>query len=515
MILAATSEVGMLTIPRPTRRVIAPILVVILCFCALCGYLLLEARRATYERAADVAKGLVTAIQADISRNIETVNLSLQGVADGLALPEFDRFDPMVRNMILFDRSAAARHLGRIAVLDENGKLWLDSQVLNPAPLDLSDRDYFQVHKNSSTAGLYISHPVFSRISGDERSSNRIVGVSRRISHADGTFAGVVVASLKLSYFEEIFRKITLGPDGSITLARSDGVALMRWPNSQDYIGVNLGRAQLFEELAGNREGRFDAVSVSDGRRRLFVYSQIGDLPLVIGVGQSTAEIYGHWRSYASTVGLLIVLLCATSAGLAFYLAREMGRRNAAEATLAVLATTDGLTGLSNRRSLKATFDREWRRAIRDQTPIALVMCDADLFKSYNDRHGHQAGDKLLQAIGIAMNRSIRRASDVAARYGGDEFFILLPATDADGGARLAEQVRRRLGTVCDEMDIAPAHLSIGVASMLPTLGDDQDALMSAADQALYRAKELGRDRIEVAQHQPKKPALIVNNAAA
>ncbi len=98
MTLSAKSEVRMLSLPRPTRRVIAPIVLLVLCFCAICGYLLLEARRSTYERAADVAKGLITAIEADIGRNIETADLSLQGAVDGLSLPEFDRFDPIVRN---------------------------------------------------------------------------------------------------------------------------------------------------------------------------------------------------------------------------------------------------------------------------------------------------------------------------------------------------------------------------------------------------------------------------------
>ena len=140
------------------------------------------------------------------------------------------------------------------------------------------------------------------------------------------------------------------------------------------------------------------------------------------------------------------------------------------------------------------------------------MMCDSDLFKSYNDSFGHQAGDRLLQAIGTAMNQCIKRGTDVAARYGGDEFAILLPSTSAEGGARIAELVRTRVAEICKSEGIAPSHLSVGVASMVPGPGDDQGALMSAADHALYRAKELGRDRIEVAPTRPQKPTLVATS---
>jgi diguanylate cyclase (GGDEF)-like protein len=271
-------------------------------------------------------------------------------------------------------------------------------------------------------------------------------------------------------------------------------------------LGLSLKGAELYKLLESARSGRFETTSVTDGVHRLVVYSQIGDLPLVIGVGQSTADIYAQWRSYARTIGLLMAVLCAISVVLALFLAREMQRRNAAETTLAILATTDGLTGLSNRRYFNEVITREWRRAMRERTQLALTMVDADLFKEYNDRHGHQAGDKLLQAIGTAMNQSISRGADVAVRYGGDEFAILLPATSAEGAARIAEQVRSRLTAICDEQGIAHARLSIGVASVVPMPEEDHDCLVAAADQALYQAKELGRDRIKVAASRAPKP---------
>jgi diguanylate cyclase (GGDEF)-like protein len=494
---------------RPVKRLVATIFVVALCFCAICGKVLLDARSAAWEHAGQVANSLVTTLASDISRNIESYDLSLRGVVDNLAYSEVTTISPELRQLVLFDRSATAKHLQTIALLDERGIVRLDARTPFAKPVDRSDRSYFQFHKNSKHFQLHISEPVTTR-----ETPTRLFVVSRRLSNPDGSFAGVVAGSVRLSYFQELFKGAALGPNGSISLTHTDGTQLARWPHQEELVGRNFKSGELHQRLAVARSGQFEAASVADGVSRLVVYSQVGELPLVIAVAQSSADIYAQWRGYAATIGLLILLLCMTSVALALYLAREMGRRNAAEASLAVLATTDGLTGLSNRRHFNEAIDREWRRAMRERTQLALVMCDADLFKGYNDRHGHQAGDQLLQAIGAAMNQSIKRGADIAARYGGDEFAILLPAASADGAAQIADQVSARLADMCDQLGITRSHLSIGVAAMMPMPGENQSSLMAAADQALYRAKELGRNRIEIAPGRVFKPTLVEHSAA-
>jgi diguanylate cyclase (GGDEF)-like protein len=142
------------------------------------------------------------------------------------------------------------------------------------------------------------------------------------------------------------------------------------------------------------------------------------------------------------------------------------------------------------------------------------MMIDADHFKPYNDRNGHQAGDKLLQMIAAAMSRSIRRSCDTAARYGGDEFAVLLPATEVDGAVMIAEKMRTCLAALCAENGDPATSLSIGIASVVPKPGSSFGELLAAADEALYRAKDNGRNRTETAPGQSAKTAFRSSRAA-
>jgi diguanylate cyclase (GGDEF)-like protein len=140
-----------------------------------------------------------------------------------------------------------------------------------------------------------------------------------------------------------------------------------------------------------------------------------------------------------------------------------------------------------------------------------MIKFDADLFKEYNERNGHQAGDRLLQTIGRSLAGSLKRSTDLAARYGGDEFAVLLPATPLDGAVRVAERVRECLAELCFACGIVEGNLSGGVAAMIPEAGENHTVLLAAVDQALHRAKQAGRNRIEAAPPRRDKPARVAN----
>lgn len=167
------------------------------------------------------------------------------------------------------------------------------------------------------------------------------------------------------------------------------------------------------------------------------------------------------------------------------------------------LSDTDGLTAIANRRKLKEHLEHEWRRLQREKKPLALLMCDIDHFKKYNDYYGHQAGDDCLKAVAGELAKRCRRAGDLAARYGGEEFTMVFPDTTTSGAQKLAEEIRLSVQqlTIKHEGSLTDDHvtISIGAASIVPSSESSVEMLLARADKALYAAKEAGRNRVVVA----------------
>lgn len=164
------------------------------------------------------------------------------------------------------------------------------------------------------------------------------------------------------------------------------------------------------------------------------------------------------------------------------------------------LSLQDGLTGLANRRRFDATLGEEWQRARRSGKPFTLVMCDIDFFKAYNDRYGHARGDEILVRVARVLQAELRRATDLAARYGGEEYALILPDTGAEDARGVVEQIRRGLGALALAHEGSPfgcVTASFGIACHLPHDGmSGVEELLIAADQALYRAKAAGRNAL-------------------
>ena len=177
------------------------------------------------------------------------------------------------------------------------------------------------------------------------------------------------------------------------------------------------------------------------------------------------------------------------------------------------LSSLDGLTGIANRRQFDKMLDQEWQRALRNCTELALIMIDIDFFKLFNDTYGHQAGDDCLKAVALTLDRIVHRPSDMVARYGGEEFAAILPETDIEGALRVAEKMRDTVARLNMRHDASKVSdkitLSIGVASMSPRGNEDPDILLAAADDALYRAKHAGRNRIEAADPDTALPPAV------
>ena len=164
------------------------------------------------------------------------------------------------------------------------------------------------------------------------------------------------------------------------------------------------------------------------------------------------------------------------------------------------LSFLDGLTNIANRRRFDEFLQIEWRRAVREAAPLSVILADIDFFKAYNDTYGHEAGDEILKKVAGALAATVNRPADLVARYGGEEFIVALPGTDAAGALVLAERLRAAVEAlaVAHSTSRAAAHvtISVGVATTIPERGAAPEALVAAADQALYEAKHDGRNRV-------------------
>ncbi|HTX60604.1 MAG TPA: diguanylate cyclase, partial [Verrucomicrobiae bacterium] len=192
---------------------------------------------------------------------------------------------------------------------------------------------------------------------------------------------------------------------------------------------------------------------------------------------------------------------CALHAGARLY--RDATTQD--QERYALLAYTDSLTDIANRRKFDEAFQREWSRAVREQAPISLLMLDVDYFKAYNDRYGHPTGDLCLQRVAHALQDAVHRPTDLVARYGGEEFVALLPQTGLAGAITTGEAMRQaiaRLRIAHEGSSLERVSLSVGIASTVPSGVDTLEMLMRAADEQLYRAKLGGRNRVAAAGYE-------------
>ena len=213
----------------------------------------------------------------------------------------------------------------------------------------------------------------------------------------------------------------------------------------------------------------------------------------LFGAGRFTLGWYVA-RSLSLVTGITVLVALLSE------LVAQAGRVSEVNGQLEQLLRTDALTGVANRRAFDAAMVHEWRRARREQTAVSLLMIDIDLFKGFNDRYGHPAGDLCLRNVARAVDGQLQRPADLGARLGGEEFVVLLPNTEEAGAIQVAERVRASvaaLGLVHAGSALGHVTISVGVATSRPfERSDDAQSLMDAADRALYRAKASGRNTV-------------------
>ncbi|VVN72052.1 GGDEF domain-containing protein [Pseudomonas fluorescens] len=496
-------SVSSATSPRPppvSRSVLILIVgssLTVIAILSIVTFLLIREHRSAELAATRSATNIVQLINADVLRNVELYDLSLKGLIAAAQRDDLKQVSPRIRHLALFDRAAGAPFKGDILLLDKYGEVIADSSLIKPKPANFADRDYFLAHAFNRDTGMFISRPFKYHCDCDERGEWRI-SFSRRVSSATGEFNGVGVASMRLVYFDRLFNSLNIGNDSTINVINRDGIMLAQHPlRNKDLIGKNFSARRNVERILREGTGSFSGVSSVNGESRLFTFSQVGDLPLTVMVALSTHEVFAAWKRTAIVISSATGVLCIGLLWLTWLLCRELKLRHHAEQELAQLAATDALTGVANRRALDQVLSREWARAQRTDKPLSVLMIDADHFKAFNDRHGHQVGDDALRTVAKVISESVRRPADLVARYGGEEFAVVLAETDRAGALQIAESIRAAVEHLSPiKGDKSPITVSIGLSTWSGAPEESLKTLLFAADKALYQAKERGRNRV-------------------
>lgn len=412
---------------------------------------------------------------------------------------------------------------------------------------DLSDRPYLR-------EALSSPRPVLSDFLITRSTGRATLAIMEAQRDAGGEPVALVGIALDLQWVSRLAAQVGAQAGAVITVLDSSGVVLARHPSLPGVVGQPYSNRETLARLQAQDEGTFDGPGMA-GPERMFAFLRIPGTGLRVLVGRDKQAVVGAIdRRILATLSLLLSAI-ALFIVLALYAAHrlivapinrlaadvlsvgrgertqigevgieeihpvleaytEMSARLQARAAelrningrLAAIASTDGLTGLANRRTFDVQISEEWVRCADAGRPLALVMADVDNFKLFNDSMGHLAGDDALREVARMLAAAVAGPGHLAARYGGEEFVMLLPEADLASAVEYAENARRLIVALDISHAKVPMGLltvSFGVAATLPRPGETPDTVLAAADAALYEAKRLGRNRVVAARPMP------------
>jgi diguanylate cyclase (GGDEF)-like protein len=440
------------------------------------------------------------------------VDLAERLEQEGKGRAHLERLQKVVR-----EQSRVLKLASTIIIYDAKGdRLLVSRGDINARP-NAADRAFFIHHRDNPSTEIFIGPTIKSRLAHEW-----VFTVSRRLNDADGKFSGVVAITLSVEHFLHLFGSLDLGKQGTMSLSSSDGTLLFRQPFREQDVGLDWSDSPIWQTLRQHNQATTARISRIDGIERLYALRRNSNLPLITVVALGRDEALTAWRRDARLFTTVILILLLAVGIIGQRLLVDVRRRSRAErqllsareelldanARLEILASQDALTGLANRRSFDQTLEAEIRRAQRQGSDLTLMLLDIDLFKHYNDHYGHLAGDACLRSVTNLLKRCMRRPGDLAARYGGEELAVILPNTSDEGAQSIALAFMESLKQSDLPHENSPFQritVSIGLASLQP---DTQDSatiamrLIETADQALYRAKAKGRNRLESAMAQ-------------
>lgn len=288
---------------------------------ALVARTLWTMRQDEWNFAARTNSNLANALSQSLGSTFNTMDIALLDVVSKLEQPGVMALPPQMRRSVLFDPLMRAAGTINVNILNRQGDIVLGSGSPQRTA-NYADRDYFKALITNEHSGVFIGEPVLGRVT-----HTWLLPVARSYRGADGQVAGVVVGSLRLSYLNDLFKPLDLGPDSGVTLFLREGIVVSRYPYRDDDVGKSLAGAPTVLRIMTERAGQFVGVAALDGVERFYSFRHLDNYPLVVNVAQSTDAILAHWRSNVVQLGLFALVLMASCVGLAILFTRELAQR--------------------------------------------------------------------------------------------------------------------------------------------------------------------------------------------
>ena len=483
------------------RLITSFMLVVIVAFVAVEGWRTWRDYRAAFASARDSVTNLARATAQHAEDAIRQVDVLTAALGERVEGDGLQNINVLRIHKLLVQQSKIMPQLHGLFIYGSDGQWIVTDKEAIPEPANNADRDYFQYHRTHDDRNVRIGEVVRSRSTDD-----LIIPISRRLNNPDGSFAGVLLGTIKVSYFVDYYGDFKIDDKGALVLAMRSGTILVRRPFIASVVGKSLANSEVFKSyLPNSNVGIAEVKAVIDDTERLYGYRALTTYPLVVEAGLSRESITAPWRRDLLKTGFVLVFLIAVLAIFGLIVLSQLRQRMVMERELRHahqamrdMALTDSLTGLGNRRRLDSALLDEIRLAKRQRSSLSLIMLDVDYFKRYNDRYGHAAGDDCLSAVGGAIQQAVKRPGDLAVRYGGEEFTVLLPNTDSAGAKQVAQDILeaiRSLNIEHSEHPLGKVTASAGITTSQPSTEEVSSAtLLKSADAHLYSAKQRGRN---------------------
>lgn len=428
----------------PVRIVAVAVIITMCMMVAVCIGLLLETKTRTLQ-VAERDEGMFVGLLANrLDYDIESLSLSIQQTARSAQLSGISDISPDLQQAALFDESLHIKSLGSLGIVDKDGNLKQESSTLHSPAINISGSEFLDYHRTHADAGVYFSGPTKSLLSGQQ-----VIILSKRLNDARGGFAGAVVGTLYVSYYERMLRQIDRPVGSALGIVLKNGQIVIRVPFDPRAASSNMLQSEIFKQIERSPSGSFIEKSPIDQTQHLATYQVVGDSPFIVYYGRDTREVFANWTHWAVAAGGTVILLCAFTAVFIWQLHRERLRRESAEHHARLSA------------QVLATVNKDLERRIHDEVQAREEANEKLMASRRLEALGQLAGgiahdmNNVLQAISGAC-------SILQVRFDGNESVTGL-ANTALSAAQRGSAITRRLLVFARRAPIQSEAIDIGV----------------------------------------------------